>query len=133
MTNYEKLCEAIGIFTEWVYTVYQFGNVYVCGKQALQENAHLFKERRTAKVKKAEKLYPIFTAEKQIELIKLLIKDFTFNCEQNRINSEFVVSSEADISFYATSYDFSGALAGIVLQLIEAGELDKDEVRRILE
>lgn len=131
MTNYEKLCDTIGIFAEWIYTVQQFGNFYVCGKQPLQENAHLFKERRTAKVKKAEKLYPIFTAEKQIELIELIAYYFSFSCYKSLNNNDYVIG--ADAYFFNKTTDFTEALAGLTLQLVEAGELNKEEVRKVLE
>lgn len=130
MSSYEKLCEYLKIKLEYGYTI-KNKEVYIknCNKTGV---IALFSKKTDLKVVKVSKQMN-FTAEKQIELIKLLIKDFTFNCERNSINSEFVVKCDADISFYATSYDFAEAITSLVLSLIKAGGLDKEEVKKILE
>jgi|GEM_PF-6208612 len=114
--NYEKLCEAA-----WI-------------KQKLPCkttcNAPLMQCFET----KCNTKFPNFTAEKQIELIKLIIIDGTLApmhlITEGREN-KYIIGVHGDYHF--SHADFSEALAGLALQLIEAGELDKEEVRKVLE
>lgn len=70
-----------------------------------------------------------FTAEKQIKLIQLL--SVPFICE---INLSPIGGTIISVDHYNEKNDnFEEALAGLTLQLIKAGELNKDEVKRILE
>ena len=119
MTNYEKLCEAVRI--EHVYEI--------CNK---------FKSCKNEPCKNCQnnvKVYPIFTAEKQIELIKLLAATESFTVDFSEIpprndNEQWACMCNFKSAFSA---DFAEALAGLTLQLIEAGELGKEAVRKVFE
>ena len=107
MSNYEKLCEAVGIDP--------------CAKCVSQILCCEIDDK-----------HPDFTAEKQIELIKLLMRKGSFaGFTSDTILNSYVICF--NLSINQENEDFSAALADLTLQLIKAGELDKDEVRRILE
>ncbi len=76
--------------------------------------------------------YPDFTAEKQLEIIKLIIKDDVigfFKITQG-LSKDYIL-------FYnncrAQHKDFTQALAQLTTELMKAGELDKDKVKEVLE
>lgn len=116
-TNYEKLCEAAGIKPEWRDYRVKNGKVYN-GKNPKNRNIHF--------------LNLDFTAEKQIELIKMIMKAGSFaGFTYDAILTSYVLCFNLINS--QENVDFSEALAGLALHLIEAGELDKEEVRRVLE
>ena len=131
MNNYEKLCKIVGINNKWQYLVVDYCN---------SENPeHLFEKNEFIDfIKKSGEEWLLlsclkkknyFTAEKQIELIELL--SVPFICA---INSSPIGSTIISVDDYSETNDnFEEALAGLTLQLINAGELDKDEVKRILE
>lgn len=116
-TNYDKLCEAAGIQQQYNCRPH----IDLCCKLGLCSPAC------------AE--YPAFTAEKQIELIKILAKDNRLNIAQLDLTGDmrYMVSLgfKMEINFGGESIE--EALACLALQLLEAGELDKEEVRRVLE
>lgn len=77
--------------------------------------------------------YPAFTPEKQLELIKLI---GDFNCFQNEISNWVMTHHDINrVRSYRVegNKDFSDTLANFILYLIVKKQLDKSEVRRILE
>ncbi len=74
--------------------------------------------------------YPDFTAEKQLEIIKLIAKDMIhiqpYPCE----NKDWWLNS---CSAEGVHTDFTQALAQLTTELMNAGELDKSKVKEILE
>lgn len=99
MTNYERLCEAVGIKPQ----------LYETPGREYDADGNLSSWY-------AEKIYPDFTTEKQNELIKLIAK------MPNGYKMEINYGGET----------LEEALAGLTLKLVETGEIDKNEVRRIL-
>ena len=137
MNNYEKLCKAVGV--KLIYKCeHLLQNKYcdenkLCRDTFFEPFPRCEKENCTKKYKKIglaeDEDINNFTAEKQIETIKLISHRILiinhqehFSCE---INSMF--------SYGWKSADFSEALAGLALQLIKAGELNKEKVKKILE
>lgn len=113
MYNYEKLCEAAEVEKQ-----------YNC-------RPHIDLHCKLGQCSSSCAEYPPFTAEKQIELIKLIAKRNIFKL--GYIDDKYICYGNNDEYAYQMDIDFTEALAGLALQLIEAGELDKDEIRRILE
>jgi hypothetical protein len=75
----EEFFKVFGIEPKWRYKVHQFCHFYLCDKKTILENAYLFKERKTCKVKGAKKVYPEITDRKLLEMICILattIKQF---------------------------------------------------------
>lgn len=74
--------------------------------------------------------YPAFTAEKQLEIIKLLFGgtyDFNgFFGSDNKFHLHLK-------SLMAFNQDFTQALANLTTELMKANELDKEKVKGILE
>lgn len=134
MTNFEKLCETAGIKLEYRY--------FIKGREITIENCDknsiisLFSKPKKSnfKVIKADKNLN-FTAEKQIELIKLIISDGTLIplhlITEGKENTYIIGCYGGD--YYGKNPDFPEALAGLALQLIEAGELNKEAVRKVSE
>lgn len=82
------------------------------------------------------KKYPVFTPEKQIELIKLIAKSDNFQIEVAINQHECVIGVRYYLSndkIWGCSKHFELALAETAVELLGLGELDKPEVRRILE
>ena len=80
--------------------------------------------------------YPAFTPEKQIELIKLIAKSNNFQIEVAANQHECVIGVRYYLSndkIWGCSKHFELALAETAVELLGLGELDKSEVRRILE
>ena len=136
MENYTKLCESVGIKVKMLCDC-EYRNLYLYRISYGNDVCEYADENTKISCIECEKgqcnipYYPDFTAEKQIELIKLISKDFSFNCYFSLSNNNYVVG--ADAYFFNKTCDFSEALAGLALQLVEAGELDKEEVRKVLE
>lgn len=76
--------------------------------------------------------YPTFTAEKQLELIKLI---------SNKLGTPGIdiIFFDGTYNFYtglrfgSSHQDFAQALAQLTTKLMKAGELDKEKVREIFE
>lgn len=82
------------------------------------------------KVNKVIKTYPDFTAEKQLEIIKLLFGGtYDFNGFFGSDNKYHLHLK----SLMAFNQDFTQALAQLTTELMKAGELDKEKVKGILE
>lgn len=89
------------------------------------------------------KIYPDFTAEKQLELIKLIStnrigKDYKIlEIDRDEIDNlyYFSLTNKEDKcqSTYVSNKDFTQALAQLTIELMNAGELDKNKVKEILE
>lgn len=87
--------------------------------------------------------YPPFTAEKQLELVKLILCSDDIdelNQYYNEIRKCYVFNAlslpdEAGFksSWTAENQDFTQALAQLTTELMKAGELDKEKVREVLE
>lgn len=80
--------------------------------------------------------YPDFTAEKQLELIKLIgLCDYNISIYE-KVKGAISIAAEPNTfkySYNATAQDFSKALAQLTTDLMNAGELDKEKVKEILE
>ena len=83
--------------------------------------------------------YPSFTPEKQLELIKLIVNTKKVECFyiQKRKN-DFKISCLLETTNFAASVIATDpvmevALAKLLIKLLTKNELDKSEVRRILE
>ncbi len=86
--------------------------------------------------------FPTFTAEKQLEIIKLIGKNkigqhyHTFEMEQDEITNVYYLTfrdkefSSKDICI--SNSDFTQALAQLTTELMMAGEFDKEKVKEIL-
>lgn len=104
MSEYEKLCEAIG----------------------LKKEKHLF-----LFGKPNEEFYPVFSAEKQLELIKLLISVFKLELWQMRsLESREYASMAYNRIVY--NNDFSEMIAGLVLELLKNNQLNTEDIKKIL-
>lgn len=87
--------------------------------------------------------YPDFTTEKQLELIKLISinrigKDYKIlEIDRDEIDNlyYFSLTNKEDKcqSKYVSNKDFTQALAQLTTELMNAGELDKEKVKEILE
>lgn len=82
-----------------------------------------------------KQVYPAFTPEKQLELIKLIGKELvSLNYRQHK---DFYAMQVDSVNRYCGIYKeadtFEELLADIIVELIKLGELDKSEVKRILE
>ena len=119
MTNYEKLCEILAIkklhecqtYDECPLGLSNPCDICDCESYSL--------------------VFPDFTAKKQIEMIKLIADITQQTIEIDKTGNYYNVQTIE----YSTPLEteFSEALAGLALQLVEAGELDKEEAKRILE
>lgn len=87
--------------------------------------------------------YPDFTAEKQLEIIKLILKSDDID-ELNQYYSEIrkcyvfnALSLPDELGFKsswtAENKNYDLALAELVVMLMNAGELDKEKVKEVLE
>lgn len=86
-----------------------------------------------------EKKYPDFTPEKQLELIKLIVNTKKVECFyiQKRKN-DFKISCLLETTNFAASVIATDpvmevALAKLLIKLLTKNELDKSEVKKILE
>lgn len=79
--------------------------------------------------------YPDFTAAKQLEIIKLIcqLDEFSFQCYLIPGSNQWVMEVlEIGIST-VNNTDFAQSLAQLTTELMNAGELDKEKVKEILE
>lgn len=79
-------------------------------------------------------VYPPFTAEKQLEVIKLITQNGTLSTLQIEYyikEKDYKLSTYQKVSNY--NQDFTQALAQLTTELMNAGELDKEKVKGILE
>lgn len=84
-----------------------------------------------------ETTHPDFTAEKQIEVIKLIGLERGFKVIINE-GYDYILAEDmyADDQYNKQGYsttDFAQALAQLTTELMNAGELDKQEIKKILE
>lgn len=82
------------------------------------------------------KIYPDFTPEKQLELIKLIGQQSGFQIHQNE-GMDWLLSDSicADLSFNTQGYSYSSfenALCKLTINLLKKKALNKSEVKRIL-
>lgn len=156
MSEITKLYENAGIKSEWRYTVHQFCHFYEADKEDILRNKYLFKERKTARIKKAEKKYPPFTAEKQIAILMFILSKFgdigfqkmysiRGNDESTRkdfikclCDCEHETLDSRPVDFYyqngASGDNFEESLAGLINNLWQNFTADeKQQVKGILE
>lgn len=79
-----------------------------------------------------KRAYPDFTTEKQIEIIKLIIKS-TFTLQIWKMGMSAIEYENVDYDYNSCLDNFEQDLAHITTQLMNAGELDKSKVKEILE
>lgn len=111
------LCPQIGVQNAWCKEE--------CDGEEMQEKVKYF--------------YPVFTPEKQLELIKLILKKPYIKWEQYFEHGKFIMKADMPDETYAcltvdiknTEYAF--ALAEFITELLKIKRLDKSEVRRILQ
>ena len=82
-------------------------------------------------------VYPDFTPEKQLELIKLIGQQSGFQIHQNE-GMDWLLSDSiyTDLSFNTQGYSYSSfenALCKLTINLLKKKALDKSEVKKILE
>ena len=88
---------------------------------------------------KVEYLYPAFTPEKQIELIKLIVNAKKVECFFIQTNKKFykisclLETTNFVASVIGTDPALNIALAKLLIKLLTKNALDKSEVRGILE
>ena len=133
MTNHiEELMKAVGVETKTEsYCKWE------CEKPALETSpiCHdadcLFRKIRT--------FYPAFTPEKQLELIKLVLKKPYIEWEQYFENNKFIMKADMPDETYACltidveNTEYTLALAEFITELLKIKRLEKSEVKRILE
>lgn len=87
-------------------------------------------------------LFPDFTAEKQLELIKLIGFNSSFSLVINKFGCSPTTEDKYRLtfseyrgfkSFQSFNPDFAQALAQLTIELMNADELDKEKVKEILE
>lgn len=88
--------------------------------------------------KPPELKYPIFTPEKQLEIIKLIGKfETSFTIYSIPYEDEgfhwYVLIPNGNCNFCCQHKNFTQALAQLTTELMNAGELDKEKVKEILE
>lgn len=89
------------------------------------------------KVWSVRKEYPDFTAEKQLEIIKLIGLERGFKIIPNEgydymLSEDTYAKYELNKQGYSMT-DFTQALANLTTELMNAGDLDKEKVKGILE
>lgn len=89
-----------------------------------------------------KRIYPDFTAEKQLELIKLVGKsicqnNYTLELETDEIEKFYILSLITQRSrireFNVFGTDFSQVFAQLATELIKRDKLDKEKVKEILQ
>ena len=132
MTNHiEQLMKTAGVKPVIRYYLYFINEEMEITKEALIQCAKAFTN--LGKITRVTRECPVFTPEKQLELIKLVSN---FNCFQDELNNWVMTHYNINL---VRSYrveankDFSDSLANFILYLIFTDQLDKSEVRRILE
>lgn len=83
---------------------------------------------RMRTIDECPRLYPSFTAEKQLEAIKLISDFRLYTMEDGTydIRGQYIEVTD-------TKGDFPQALAQLTIKLMNAGKLDKEKVRGILQ
>lgn len=76
-----------------------------------------------------KKKYPSFTADKQLEIIKLIISNTDLHINRQGMSS---LSKDYDLIEVENS-NFSQALTQLTTELMDTGELDKEKVKEILQ
>ena len=78
--------------------------------------------------------FPDFTAEKQLEVIKLIGSEGLLRMLLMPISKNWEISAGYLGKYeYGSNIDFNQALAELTTELMKAGELDKEKVKGILE
>ena len=134
MTNHiEELMKAAGVKPVIRYYFYFINEEMEITKEALIQCAKAFTN--LGKVTRVTREYPAFTPEKQLELIKMIGKELvSLNYRQHKDFYAMQVNSTNRYSgIYKEADTFEELLADIIVELIKLGELNKSEVKRILE
>ena len=81
--------------------------------------------------------YPVFTPAKQLELIKLIVeKCQEIKIYKNKYIDSFLFQAQeswGEYEYKADVENFDSCLAALILELLKNNELNKSEVKRILE
>lgn len=127
MSEIEKMYENIGVKADRIVCYRGFDN---CMDNDF--NCHCHNEKPC---KDAAKIYPPFTAEKQLELIKFLIKNYEGIDISKRINRfNFLVDNATFIGCHHNDKSFEESLAGVINKLwADMSEEEKQQVKGILE
>lgn len=148
MTNHiEQLMKAAGVSKYRYFRQYNYAQVPY-GKEELQKsvdhgiecvNIHNTNDNH---IYWTELHYPAFTPARQLELIKLILKANnvdSFSQYYSEVLKAFVFTCKSlpEMNTYnvweSINTDYALALAELVLRLIEENQLNKSEVKRILE
>lgn len=145
----QKLYELANIEKYYLYTVKHLGKIHIAPLEGILENKHLFERNKKSKVKntyinRVKKVYPSFTPEKQLELIKWISNKINSHnilyIDKHNNQSRFSVDKckydidEDDYDYSFVHTDFSQALAGLVCELWEDLTPEQQaEIKRILE
>lgn len=148
MVNHiEQMMKVAGVKQKFRYIVLFFNNEYEARREDMPIYFKALKK-GDIKVKRVIKYYPPFTPAKQLELIKLICKSRNI-CE---LSIHLVpYGAGEDFWFQKVTYfkeqkcymdkepvlvaasKFENVLAELTIELIKSNELDKAEVKRILE
>lgn len=79
-----------------------------------------------------ELFYPSFTAEKQLEIIKLIAQESILKMLSMPISKSWEISVGPS-GKYGGNMDFTQAIAQLTTELMKLGELDKEKVKEVLE
>lgn len=134
MSEVEKMFENADIKKEWLYTVKQFNQYYLAKRESIIQQAFLFNERKTAKITNARKLYPEFTAEKQLKIIGIITTISDLHISGNYMSSIAVNDSDVDEYTVNDIEQFDERLAALVNKMWQdLTEAEKAQIKRILE
>lgn len=142
MTNYiEEMMRTAGVKPKYIYTVKGQSTTLRVEANWLIWKFKDRKKKSVFKVVKVNKYNPDFTAEKQLEIIKLMIVLAERTHSQLQIEKKdnvwimYIIGYDSDFegTYSVQSQDFTQALAQLTTELMNAGELDKTKVKEILE
>lgn len=113
MNHIEEMMKTAGIDKQWVeYSREDIKGCIQLGKKAI---------------------YPDFTAEKQLELIKLIgLQGNVCIAKRHYGNCNWMITTHHK-NGAGDNQDFTEALAQLTTELMNAGELDKEKVKEILQ
>lgn len=142
--NISRMYELAGIEKYYLYTVKHLGKIHIAPLEGILENKHLFERNKKSKVKntyinRVKKVYPPFTDTTELELIKLLARNFilgNFKGIDNQLyNFNLTIATPTQNKhIFCEHKEYEQALAGLVCELWEdLTDTQREEVRGILQ